>query len=134
MSGRHLALLTQIGAVLLAAVLLADCRHEREVRPPGDMDPALSAAIEVAERRALEELPGGPGRALVARDCLVCHSAALITQQRKDSAGWVKTLAQMQAWGSQVHGADSSTLVVYLRAHFAPNGPSGQPASHQPEH
>ena len=134
MSGRHLTLPTRIGAVLLAAVLLAGCRREREARPSGDTDPALSAAIEVAERRALEELPGGPGRALVARDCLVCHSAALITQQRKDSAGWVKTLAQMQAWGSQIHGGDASTLVVYLTAHFAPNGPSGQPASHQPEH
>jgi cytochrome c5 len=129
MSGRRLALRVRIGAVLLAAVLLAGCRRERE-----DTDPALSAAIEVAERRALEELPPGPGQALVARDCVVCHSAALITQQRKDSAGWVKTLAQMQAWGSQIHGGDSSTLVVYLTAHFAPNGPSGQPASHQPEH
>ena len=134
MSGRHLALLLRIGATLLAAVLLAGCRGERGARPLADMDPALSAAIELAERRALEELPGGPGRALVARDCLVCHSAALITQQRKDSAGWVKTLAQMQAWGSQIHGGDSSAIVLYLRAHFAPNRPSGQPASHQPEH
>lgn len=65
-------------------------------------------------------LPDGPGREILERECMICHSSMLITQQAKDSTGWEKTLALMEKWGSPVQGAEHDTLRTYLLAHFGP--------------
>jgi cytochrome c5 len=65
-------------------------------------------------------LPDGPGREILERECMICHSSMLITQQAKDSTGWEKTLATMEKWGSPVQGAEHDTLRTYLLAHFGP--------------
>jgi len=83
--------------------------------------PAHAAAPAVATRRAAtaKQLPPGPGRELVERGCLACHSAMLITQQRKDSTGWEKTVQQMEKWGGGARPEERATLMDYLRRHFA---------------
>ncbi len=65
-------------------------------------------------------LPDGPGREILERECMICHSSMLITQQAKDSTGWEKTLALMEKWGSPVRAAEHDTLRTYLLAHFGP--------------
>lgn len=66
------------------------------------------------------ELPNGPGRESVERGCLVCHSAMLITQQRKDSTGWAKTIGQMEQWGAPIPEGSRDSVQVYLVHHFGP--------------
>jgi len=66
------------------------------------------------------ELPDSVGRAIAQRWCLLCHSAMLITQQAKDSAGWEKTLAQMEKWGVAVTPEERDTLRAYLVQSFGP--------------
>ena len=65
-------------------------------------------------------LPDGPGREILERECMICHSSMLITQQAKDSTGWEKTLGLMEKWGSPVQGAEHDTLRTYLLANFGP--------------
>lgn len=64
-------------------------------------------------------LPEGPGRELVSQNCLTCHSAMLITQQRKDSTSWAKTIALMQTWGAPIPDSVARDSVqMYLVSHF----------------
>jgi cytochrome c5 len=92
-----------------------------QASPPGP-SAALSQVIEQTERASREALPAGSGRALVESNCLICHGAALIQQQHKDSTGWTKTVKQMRAWGSPLADADESVLIDYLIKSYGPEG------------
>jgi len=83
---------------------------------------ALSAGDGKATRRQLypSTFPPGPGKELADRNCVICHSASLITQQAKDSTGWEKTLAQMEKWAGAAAPAQHDSLRGYLLAHFGP--------------
>jgi hypothetical protein len=61
-----------------------------------------------------KRLPAGAGRAIAERGCLLCHSAMLITQQAKDSAGWSKTVLLMEKWGAPVTPTEHDTLLRWL--------------------
>jgi cytochrome c5 len=87
-----------------------------------DPDPTLKAVVASAEAAEIAALPEGPGKTLVAERCLMCHSAALISQQRKDAAAWGRTLTQMRTWGTPIQDADQSALAAYLVEHFGPRG------------
>jgi cytochrome c5 len=102
-----------VAAVLVLAAagsLMAAALAAPQSKTPG----AASAPAVVTA------LPDGPGRELVERDCMTCHSSMLITQQAKDSTGWEKTIGLMEKWGSPVKGAEHDTLRTYLLEHFGP--------------
>ena len=71
------------------------------------------------------KLPEGPERAIAERSCLLCHGAQLINQQRKDEAGWDKTLVQMKAWGAPVKPDEQAALKAYFVRKLGPKAPSG---------
>ena len=83
---------------------------------------AMSASDGKGTRRGvyLSTFPADTGRAIAERACLMCHAAALTTQQAKDSTGWEKTLGQMQKWGVALTPAEHDTLRRYLLTHFGP--------------
>jgi cytochrome c5 len=110
-----------IASALLAAALSASCRTAR-VGGKIDPDPELMAVVATAEAAQIAGLPDGPGKTLVTERCLLCHSAALIAQQRKDAAAWRRTLTQMRAWGTPIQEQDQTALVAYLTDHFGPGG------------
>lgn len=106
-----------IASVLLATMLSASCRTAG-VRGSVDADPTMKTIVGPAETTEIAALPESPARTLVAERCLMCHSAGLITQQRKDAAAWGRTLTQMRTWGSPIQDEDQTVLVAYLSQHF----------------
>jgi len=82
--------------------------------------PRLAAAIRESEQQSAAALPAGTGQALVRTHCLACHSAAMISQQRKDAAAWDKTVTQMMGWGSSLPAEEKSELLAYLVTNFGP--------------
>jgi len=110
-----------IASALLAAALSAGCRTA-SAGAKGDSDPALKAVVGSAEAAEIARLPEGPGKALVTERCLLCHGAALIAQQRKDTAAWARTVTQMRTWGTPIQDEDQTALVAYLAEHFGPDG------------
>lgn len=106
-------------SALLAAALSAGCRTA-SVAGKVDPDPALKAVVASAEAAEIAALPDSPGKALVTERCLLCHSAALIAQQRKDASAWGRTVAQMRTWGTPIQDEDQTALVAYLAEHFGP--------------
>jgi cytochrome c5 len=118
---RRVAVASVSASALLAATLSAGCRTG-SVGGKTDPDLALEAVVRPAEAAEIAALPEGPGKALVTERCLMCHGAALITQQRKDAAAWGRTVTQMRTWGTPVQDEDQTALVAYLVEHFGPGG------------
>lgn len=85
--------------------------------PPGP-PASLERVVAEQERASLSALPPGPGRVLVEGNCVICHGATLIQQQRKDSAGWAKTLKQMRLWGAPLAEQEQAALIAYLTKHY----------------
>lgn len=58
----------------------------------------------------------------VRTNCTVCHSAALVTQQRKSREGWVEVIRWMQEtqglWEFDPNTEDA--ILTYLVAHYGP--------------
>ena len=75
------------------------------------------------------KLPAGPERAIAERACLLCHGAQLINQQRKDEAGWDKTLTQMKAWGAPIKPEEQAALKAYLARKLGPSDAAKGPPS-----
>jgi cytochrome c5 len=69
---------------------------------------------------ATQDLPAGPGRDVVAKRCIACHEADLITQQRLTRVGWGRSVDKMVRWGATVESDERDPLLDYLSAHFAP--------------
>ena len=92
-----------------------------QASPPGP-SAALTQVTEQSEKASREALPPGSSRALVESNCLICHGAALIQQQHKDSTGWTKTVKQMRGWGSPLTDADEAVLIDYLIKSYGPEG------------
>ena len=67
----------------------------------------------------LQDLPPGPGRDLVAKRCIACHEADLITQQRLTRTGWARSVEKMVRWGAVVEAEEREPMLDYLAAHFA---------------
>lgn len=64
-------------------------------------------------------LPPGPMHDTVTKACAQCHSAEIISSQRKSRAGWADTVNQMVANGAQVSDAEFDKVVDYLAKNFA---------------
>ena len=104
-----------------ALLVLAACDRGRPpaaVRdtPPPAPDAALLARAGALENQAMDSLPPGPGKDVLLRACTSCHAAALITQQRKPPAEWVKTVDKMVGWGAPLRTEEKQGLVDYLAA------------------
>jgi cytochrome c5 len=88
----------------------------------GALGAALGAlnALALSATMAAQELPPGPGRDIVAKRCVTCHEADLITQQKLTRAGWTRSVDKMVRWGAVVESDERDLMLGYLSAHFAP--------------
>ena len=75
------------------------------------------------------KLPEAPERPIAERACLLCHGAQLINQQKKDEAGWDKTLTQMKAWGAPIKPEEQAALKAYFARKLGPSGAAKGPPS-----
>ena len=66
-----------------------------------------------------DTMPPGPMHDTVVKACAQCHSADVVSSQRKTRAGWADTVNQMVANGAQVSDAEFDKVVDYLAKNFA---------------
>jgi mono/diheme cytochrome c family protein len=67
-----------------------------------------------------QQLPDGPGAAIVKSRCVVCHESDIITQQHLSLAGWTRSIDKMVRWGSTITPQERETVQPYLADHFGP--------------
>lgn len=73
-------------------------------------------------------LPPGEGKVLVAAQCSLCHSLALVTQNRADREGWRTLIRWMQKkHGLWELGELEAPILDYLENHYAPLGSGRRP-------
>jgi cytochrome c5 len=81
---------------------------------------AMIALIGVAAAQRIE-LPAGPNRELVSRECQACHDLGMVvgaTGLTRD--GWANILAEMTTYGMNATPDDQAKIVDYLSIYLGP--------------
>ena len=108
---------------LLLATIVAGCGSETQetAEPTSVVQPetVVSMALELDPVTGLKMTGDWM---LVRNNCIPCHSAALITQQRGDAAHWLRMIRWMQEkqnlW--QFDPDTEARIVAYLAENYAP--------------
>jgi competence ComEA-like helix-hairpin-helix protein len=75
-------------------------------------------------------LPDGPGKPILQRACIGCHSLTTVTSKRASHDEWSETLEKMVSRGADLSDEEIDTLLEYLSANFGPAGSKSEhPAS-----
>lgn len=79
----------------------------------------IAGFVLAATAAQADDFPPGPMQGTVTKACAQCHSADVVSSQRKSRADWADTVNQMVANGAQVSNADFDKVVDYLAKNFA---------------
>jgi hypothetical protein len=67
------------------------------------------------------ELPAGPNRELVSRECQACHDLGMvISATGLTREGWTNILAEMATYGMNVAPDDQAKIIEYLSTYLGP--------------
>jgi cytochrome c5 len=82
--------------------------------------PALAIVVASAGMIALvnQELPEGPGKALVAERCAGCHDIQTAVRPRLGREGWAAVIAKEIERGARLDDRERGVAVDYLASHF----------------
>lgn len=76
-------------------------------------------ALGVGAAAALE-LPPGPNREIVSRECQACHDLDMVAATRRSRDGWNSLLDEMTSYGMRVDPQDRDKMLDYLATALAP--------------
>src|ERR1700730_17703957 len=71
-----------------------------------------------------DQLPAGPAKEKAKTECLTCHKARIIVQQRLSTPAWTKEVDKMIKWGAEVDPKDRDALIDYFSVNFGPDQPA----------
>ena len=84
----------------------------------------LSAVVAAAGQAAAQEadLPAGPNREMVARECQACHDLVMVFGAAGlDREGWSSILEEMTGYGLRVTPEEQAKIVEYLTTYLGPS-------------
>lgn len=112
--------------LLGVALLVAGCKGDKPTPapPPSASQVALPSAAPSAS--ALPVVSEATGRALVASNCLSCHTEEMVAQQRLTAKQWDKVVKKMHGWGAPVEPENLDPLIAYLAATYSLETPPYQ--------
>jgi mono/diheme cytochrome c family protein len=77
-----------------------------------------------ADREDMSQyLPPGAGKALVARECTVCHDLDGVVRLRTSKGEWEAVVLDMVARGAPLMIEDADAIIAYLSEVFGPQAP-----------
>ena len=79
---------------------------------------ALAQTAPTSTAPAADPLPAGPGKEIVQKTCVACHSIQTVTAKRGTKDEWNKTVDKMIEHGAALTDAEADTVVQYLSASF----------------
>ncbi len=80
----------------------------------------FAVAQSAPSKAGVDNLPDGPGREVVQKNCLSCHNARTATSRRGTEDDWAAIVSQMIGRGANISDDDADTIVQYMAAHFGP--------------
>ncbi len=91
----------------------------------------LAAALVVCTVPAFaQQLPEGPGKEIVEKQCSTCHTIEVIVAQRNDASAWKQLVMNMIDRGAEITDEQVPVVIEYLAANW--NKPSPPPAVEKP--
>jgi competence protein ComEA len=88
-----------------------------------------AAAQSPPDKRDDVALPDGPGKAIIQKSCLQCHTASvIITKPGHTDDEWADILNQMVGRGAVFSDEDGDALMQYLSKNFGPSW-KGKPSA-----
>lgn len=109
---RHLALF------VLGIALLAACKNDNPIPAPAPSASQVAAASAAPSASTAPLVSEAEGRALIAQNCLSCHTEDMVAQQRLTATQWANVVKKMHGWGSPVEPKSIDALVAYLAATY----------------
>jgi mono/diheme cytochrome c family protein len=82
------------------------------------------------------QMPEGEGKAIVQKQCAVCHAITVVTAKRASHSEWEQVVNQMVSRGADLSDDDIDTVLEYLTKNYGPLDqmtppPAGANAPHQ---
>jgi hypothetical protein len=68
------------------------------------------------------ELPPGPNRELVDRECQSCHDANMFVSTNRSRESWNSVIEEMISYGMRVDDGDRAKILDYLATALGPLG------------
>ena len=65
-------------------------------------------------------MPAGPGKAIVQRSCVACHSLSVITAKRAEPDEWNSLVQMMVSRGADLTDDEIPVVIKYLSEHYGP--------------
>jgi len=69
------------------------------------------------------DLPDGPGKDVVVRQCGSCHDLVMATRKRMDRAGWDTEVDKMVLLGAKIPDDEVPIIIEYMAKFFNPSIP-----------
>lgn len=79
---------------------------------------AASIALAFVADDEGRTLPEGPGKEIVAKICIDCHTAATFRKMRLDENGWWDKVGDMVDRGAKADDKQQAEIVAYLAGNF----------------
>jgi hypothetical protein len=67
------------------------------------------------------DLPPGPNRDVVSRECQACHDVDMVAATRRSREGWDSLLDEMTGYGMRVDPDVRAKILDYLATALGPN-------------
>jgi cytochrome c len=77
-----------------------------------------AAVLCAAQAQDPEKLTSGPGAALTAQKCQICHELGHVTRSRLSRGEWADNLKNMRERGAPLTDAEIEVIVGYLAAYY----------------
>ena len=81
---------------------------------------ALGAVFFMLGAALAAELPPGPNRELVARECQACHNLDAVVASNETRETWNTLLESMTSYGLRVSPEDRAKIIDYLATALGP--------------
>src|SRR5688572_31465297 len=82
--------------------------------------PQIILCAVIAASASAQDMPEGPGKALIERLCKNCHEPEKAVTERLSREDWAKTLDKMVESGAEGTEAEFNTILDYLAKNFGP--------------
>jgi competence protein ComEA len=109
-------------AVLVALPLFYAAGQTEGGTPAGNAKPGSANSFA-------NQLPDGPGKEVVLKKCVSCHTLQVVVARRGNEDDWAQEVSKMVGRGATISDDDADTIVDYLAAHFGLNSPKPGPSS-----
>jgi len=91
---------------------------------------AAISMLTIATGARAQELPEGPGKALVQSACTQCHGIDVIVRQPRSRDDWTEVVSRMVGNGAELSDEDYNQVIQYLATHLEPAGQNAPAKDH----